>query len=140
MSLGVGHFVGDEMLIDVVAHRPDTWHFEDLKSWTPVNTLFAAQVAPGVSPEQRTDFQGAADDLTHGRLTDLVHWDPVTISVDGEETLFEVCRIVDEYWAAIGVRTNVHLTLHSRGLPVEGLSLVSIELQLDLDEPSLEDA
>jgi hypothetical protein len=135
MSLGVEHFVGDEMLINVVAHGPDTWHFEDLKSPTPVNTLFAAQVAPGVSAEQRTDFQGAAGDLTHGRLTDLLNWEHVTIS---EGTLFELCRIVDEYWAAIGARTDVHLTLHSRGFPVEGMSLVSIELPLD--ESSLEDA
>jgi hypothetical protein len=67
MSLGVGHFLGDEMLIDVWAHRPDTERFDDLRAWTPVNTLFAAQAAPSFSSAQRSGFQKAADDLTHGR-------------------------------------------------------------------------
>jgi hypothetical protein len=130
MSAGVGHFIGDEMLIDVVSHRPSVLHFDDTKAQTPVNTLFAALAAPGISPQQREAFQRAADDLTYGRETDTVRWEKMTVSVDAQPTEFDLCRIVDDYWFAIGVRPDVHLALHSRGLPIAGLSLVRIDLEV----------
>jgi hypothetical protein len=129
-SVAVEHLMGDEVLIEVWAHRPDTEHFDDLKAWTPVNTFFRACGAPGVSAQQQADFGQAAEDCLRDRSNVLVQWERVMVSVEGQLVPFDLCRVVGEYWCAVGTRPDVHLTLHSSGLPATGLSLVKTELQL----------
>jgi hypothetical protein len=52
-----------------------------------------------------------------------VEWTPITISVDGHNTPFELCDLGDGYWAAIGEVPAAIVTIDSRGVSLSAVGL-----------------
>lgn len=127
-SAGVSHSGLNGRTIDVVSHLPDDDRFEKLRAWAPINTLLqAAGRAPGVSDAQRHAYRQAADDMRRGQRSDIASWEMVTVPVGGEEIDFEVFRLAADFWCGLGRRAGVLLTVHSHGVPLAELSLVSVQ-------------
>ena len=130
MSATVEHRNPDGGSIEVVTYRPDNDMYDTTRTSMPVNAMWLIRSAPQVSASDRRAVAEALAEMGAGRETSLINWEPVTISVDGEATAFELCRFVDDFWCAIGARADVHISLSSRGVPLHGVALVRGDMRL----------
>lgn len=94
--------------------------YDSARSWAPMNAYLA-------SPAGQETLEAARK--TGSTLEPVqVEWNPTTIEVDGQHTAFEVCDLIEGWWAAVGRTPKSIVTIDSRGVPLGAVRLEQVEL------------
>jgi hypothetical protein len=102
--------------ITVTSHPPvDNDEFDRIRDWAPMSTFRA-------SPSGRESYAAWDREGPVPRPLE-VEWTSMTIRVDGADTPFEMCDLGECYWAAAGRVPSATVTIDSREVPIEAISL-----------------
>jgi hypothetical protein len=110
-------FVGAESrTVTVTSRLPgNDEQLEQIREWAPMNTYLK-------SPAGEAAFAGW-DQVGPMPRPVAVEWAPIAITVDGSEMPFQMCRLGDGYWVAIGRAPDAIVTVGSEGVPLSAISL-----------------
>ena len=103
-------------MVTVTSSRPGTAEqLGQIREWAPMNTYLA-------SPAGRAAFD-SWDRVGPMARPVAVEWAQIVIRVEGVETPFEMCRLGEGYWVAIGLVPDAIVTVGSQGVPLSAISL-----------------